>query len=181
MFDMLLPVSIYLVDSILSGIYLQGFLKQKYGKKAVLAVWGAAYFLIQIVVFEILDARFPISEVVGIILNVCVLLFMQLIFFEKDIQKQLFTVFSFVAGKELIKYIASAISNAFIGLWNKAFDILLAKSALNTLDKLYSWIDISIAVTAVICVLFYAFLLSVYLLLISRKFVKKDYLLHCNF
>ena len=175
MFDMLLPVSIYLVDSILSGIYLQGFLKQKYGKKAVLAVWGAAYFLIQIVVFEILDARFPISEVVGIILNVCVLLLMQLIFFEKDIQKQLFTVFSFVAGKEIIKYIVSVFSIAFTGLWNKTFDILLAKSV--TLDKLYRWEHISIAVIAVVCVLFYAFLLSIYLLLISRKFVKKDYLL----
>ena len=36
MYDRLLPVSIYLVDSILSGIYMQGFLKEKYGKKAVL-------------------------------------------------------------------------------------------------------------------------------------------------
>lgn len=44
MYDRLLPVSIYLVDSILSGIYSQGFLKEKYGKKAVLAVWGAAFF-----------------------------------------------------------------------------------------------------------------------------------------
>ena len=32
MYDRLLPVSIYLVDSILSGIYMQGFLKEKYGK-----------------------------------------------------------------------------------------------------------------------------------------------------
>ena len=46
MYDRLLPVSIYLVDSILSGIYSQGFLKEKYGKKAVLAVWGAAFFFI---------------------------------------------------------------------------------------------------------------------------------------
>ena len=175
MFDMLLPVSIYLVDSILSGIYLQGFLKQKYGKKAVLAVWGAAYFLIQILVFEILDARFPISEIVGIIINVCVLLLMQFIFFEKDMQKQLFVAFSFVAGKEIIKYIVSVFSIAFTGLWDKTFDILLAKSV--TLDKLYRWEYISIAVIAVVCVLFYAFLLSIYLLLISRKFVKKDYLL----
>ena len=177
MFDMLLPVSIYLVDSILSGIYSQGFLKEKYGKKAVLAVWGAAYFLIQILVFEILNARFPISEIVGIFLNVCVLLLMQLIFFEKDMQKQLFVAFSFVAGKEIIKYIVSVFGIAFTGLWNKTFDILLAKSVSNTLDKLYRWTHISIVVTAVVCVLFYTLLLSIYLLLISRKFIKKDYLL----
>lgn len=177
MSKMLLPVSIYLVDSILSGIYSQGFLKGKYGKKAVLAAWGAAYFLIQIVVFEILDDRFPISEIVGIILNVCVLLLMQVIFFEKDVQKQLFVAFSFVAGKESVKYIVSVFNIAFTGLWNKTFDILLAKSVSDTLDKLYRWTHISIVVIAVVCVLFYAFLLSIYLLLISRKFVKKDYLL----
>ena len=177
MYDRLLPVSIYLVDSILSGIYSQGFLKEKYGKKAVLAVWGAAYFLIQIAVFEILDNRFPINEVVGIIVNVCVLLFMQFFLFEKDMQKQVFVAFSFVAGKESIKYIVSVFSIAFTGLWNKTFDILLAKSVSNTLDKLYHWTHISVIVIAVICVLFYAFLLSIYLFLISRKFVNKDYLL----
>ena len=177
MYDRLLPVSIYLVDSILSGIYSQGFLKEKYGKKAVLAVWGAAFFLIQIAVYEILDNRFPINEVVGIIVNVCVLLFMQFFLFEKDIQKQVFVAFSFVAGKESIKYIVSVFSIAFTGLWNKTFDILLAKSVSNTLDKLYHWTHISVIVIAVICVLFYAFLLSIYLFLISRKFVNKDYLL----
>lgn len=177
MYDRLLPVSIYLVDSILSGIYSQGFLKEKYGKKAVLAVWGAAFFLIQIAVYEILDNRFPINEVVGIIVNVCVLLFMQFFLFEKDMQKQVFVAFSFVAGKESIKYIVSVFSIAFAGLWNKTFDILLAKSVSNTLDKLYLWTHISVVVIAVICILFYAFLLSIYLLLISRKFVNKDYLL----
>lgn len=177
MYDRLLPVAIYLVDSILSGIYSQSFLKEKYGKKVVLAIWGAAFFLIQIVIYEILDNRFPISEVVGIIVNICLLLFMQFFFFEKDMQKQIFVAFSFISGKESMKYIVSVFSIAFTGLWNKTFDILLAKSIANTLDKLYRWAHISVVVIAVICVLFYAFLLSIYLLLISRKFVNKDYLL----
>lgn len=180
MYDRLLPVSIYLVDCILSGIYSQGFLKEKYGKKAVLAVWGAVFFLIQIAVYEILGNRFPISEAVGIILNICVLLFMQFLFFEKDMQKQVFVVFSFVAGKESIKYIVNVFAIAFIELWNKTFDILLTKSVSNTLDKLYRWTHISVVVIAVICVLFYAFLLSIYLLLISREFVNKDYLLQTH-
>ena len=118
MYDRLLPVSIYLVDSILSGIYSQGFLKEKYGKKAVLAVWGAAFFLIQIAVYEILDNRFPINEVVGIIVNVCVLLFMQFFLFEKDMQKQVFVAFSFIAGKEIVKNIVSVLSVVVTGLWN---------------------------------------------------------------
>lgn len=177
MYDKLLPVSIYLVDSILSEVYTQRFLKEKHEKKAVLAVWGLVYFLIQIVVFEILDAKLPISDVVGIILNTCVLLLMQLLCFKKNIQKQLFIVFSFVAGKESIKYIVSVFNIAFTGLWNKTFDILLVKSVSNTLSRLYRWTHISAVVIAVICVLFYAFLLYIYLILIGRKFVNKDYLL----
>ena len=146
MYDRLLPVSIYLVDSILSGIYMQGFLKEKYGKKAVLVVWGTAYFLIQIAVFEILDARFPVGEVIGIILNICVLLFMQFLLFEKDLQKQFFVAFSFVAGKEIVKYIVSVLSIAVNGLWNKIFDFLISKGMLNTADRLYIWTEISVEI-----------------------------------
>lgn len=180
MYDRLLPVSIYLADSILSGIYTQGFLKEKYGKKAALSVWGAAYFLIQIVVFEILGARFPIGEAVRIILNVCVLLFLQVLLFEKDIQKQFFVAFSFVAGKEIVKYIVSVFNIIFTELWNQFFDFLIAKNILNTLNKLHIWTDIYIAVIVMICVLLYAILLSVYLFSINRRFVKKDYLLQTH-
>ncbi len=177
MYERLLPVSIYLVDSILSGIYTQGFLNVKYGKKAVLAVWGAAYFLNQILVFELLDAIVPISDVVGIIINVCVLLFMQFLLFEKNVQKQFFVAFSFVAGKEIVKYIVSVLSVVVTGLWNNFFNFLISKGMLNTAHRLYIWTNISVAVIAVICTLLYALLLYVYLFLIDKKFVRKDYLL----
>lgn len=175
MSDMLLPALVYLIDGMASGIYTWGFLNGKYGKRIVLTVWSAACFLMNIMIFEISDRRFPIGEVMGIILNVGILFFMQFLFFQKDLQKQLFIAFSFVAGKEIIKYIASVFSIAITGVWNGIFDYLIAKSILNTLDRLHIWTVLSIVVTAVVCALFYAALLSVYLLLISRKFVKKNY------
>ena len=180
MFDMLLPVSIYLVDSIVSGIYSQGFLKERYGKKAVLAVWGAAFFLIQIAVYEILDNRFPISEVVGIIVNVCVLLFMQFFLFEKDMQKQVFVAFSFVAGKEIVKYVVSVFSIVCNGFGNGILSYFIKKEIINTLEKTYIWIGIVTFVVVILCMLLYTLLLSVYLRLISKKFVKKDYLLQTH-
>ena len=79
---------------------MQGFLKRKYEKRTVSAAWGAVYFFIQIVVFEVLDGILPVGELAGITLNIFAVLFLQFIFFEKDVQKQLFTAFSFVAGKE---------------------------------------------------------------------------------
>ena len=178
MYDRLLPVSIYLVDSILSGIYSQGFLKEKYGKKAVLAVWGAVYFLIQIAVYEILDN--PISEVAGIIVNVCVLLFMHFLFFEKDMQKQVFVAFSFVAGKEIVKYVVSVFSIVCNGLGNGILSYFIKKEMINTLEKTHIWIDIVTFIVVILCMLLYTLLLSVYLCLISKKFVKKDYLLQTH-
>ena len=180
MSDMLLPVSIYLVNSILSGIYSQGFLKEKYGKKAVLAVCGAFYFLIQIVVFEILDRRFPVGEVAGIILNICVLLFIQFLLFEKDMQKQFFVVFSFVAGKEIVKYVVSVFSIAFNELSDKILSYFIAKEIINTLEKTHIWINIFTFIIIILCALLYTLLLSVFLRLISKKFVKKDYLLQTH-
>ena len=177
MFDRLLPVSIYLVDSILSGIYTRSFLKKKYRKGTVLSVWGAAYFFIQIVIFEILDARFPISEVVGIILNVCVLLFMKFLLFEKNLQKQFFVALSFVAGKEIVKYIVSVFSIASYGLNNEILEYFIAKKIINTLGETHIWINFFTFIVIILCVLLYTLLLSVFLRLISNKFVKKDYLL----
>ena len=101
MFDMMLIVPIYLIDSILSSIYTQSFLKVKYGKKAVSAAWGAAYFFIQIVVFEILGARFSISEVVGIILNVCILLLCSLFSFKKICKNSFLLFLALWQGKKL--------------------------------------------------------------------------------
>ncbi len=180
MSDMLLPASIYFVDSILSGLYTWNFLKGKYRKRIVLPAWCAAFFLIQIVLFEILEGRFPFSEVMEIIINICVLLSMQFLFFNKDMPKQLFTAFSFVAGKETVKHIVSVFSTAFTGLWNKIFDFLLSLGMLNTAGSLYLWTGISVAVIAVVCALFYAPLLYAYLFLINRKFVRKDYSLQTH-
>ena len=180
MSDMLFPVSIYLIDSILSYTYTRGFLKGKYGKGVVLGVWEISYFFIQIIVFEVLDGRFPDEEVTGMILNVCVLLLMQFLLFAKDTKNNFFVAVSFVAGKETIKYIVSVFSFIFAGIWNKVFDFLIGKSMLNTTDTIFFWADISKAVTAIICTLFYTFLLSVYLFVIRKKFVKKYYLLQTH-
>lgn len=180
MFEMLLPFSIYFVDGILSALYTWNFLKGRYEKRTVLAGWSVVGFLIWIVIFEILERSFPFGEVMGIILNVCALLFMQFLFFKKDMQKQLFTAFSFVAGKEAVKYIASVFCIAFTGLWNKLFQLLNSKGMLNKAGIVNIWTDISIVVIAVICALFYALLLHIYLFLINRKFVRKDYMLQTH-
>lgn len=177
---LLLAVSIYLINGILSSVYTRSFLKEKYRKETTGAVWGAVYFLFQIAVFEGLDNRFPVGEVAEIILNVCVLLFMQFIFFEKDVQKQLFIAFSFVAGKETVKYIVSVFSFMFNGLGNKILDYFIARGIINTLERSNLWINIFTFIVIILCALLYILLLSIFLRLLSKKFVKKAYLLQTH-
>ena len=172
---LLFSVFIYLIDSILSGVYTWNFLKEKYGKRAVLVAWSVAYFLIQIAVFEMLDDKFPVDKVVGIILNACILLFMQSVFFQKDMQKQLFVTFSYMAGKETVKYMISVFAIVLSELCDKILSHLVAGETINTIEKALVWVKISNVVFVVLWVMLYALLLYGYLHVISKKYVKKNY------
>lgn len=175
MFELLSPISMYLIDSALSVIYTRNFLEEKYEKRVVLAVWVIIYFLFQILVFLIGDSGFPVGKVVGIILNVCFLLFMQSVFFRKDIQKQFFITFSFVAGTETAKYMLVTFDIVVSGWGNKLIDYFLAEEIINTVEKIVAGITIYNVVMTVLCAVFYTLLLSGYLFFISREYVRKEY------
>ena len=175
MFDLLSPAAVYLADSVLSVIYTRNFLKEKYEKRGMSAIWVSIYFLIHILIFLIGADRFPVGKVVGIILNICILLFMQSVFFQKDIQKQFFITFSFVAGTETAKYMFVTFDIVISGWGNRILDYLLAEEIINTIEKAVAAITIYNVVMTALCVLFYTLLLSGYLFLISREYVRKEY------
>ncbi len=175
MFDLLSPVLVYLINSVLSVIYTRSFLKEKYEKRGMPVIWAGVYFLIQILVFIIGADRFPVGKVAGIILHICILLFMQSFFFQKEMQKQFFITFSFVAGTETARYMFVTFDIVVSGWSNKILEHLVSKEILNTVEKTVAGITIYNAMMAVLCVLFYTLLLSGYLFFISRKYIKKDY------
>lgn len=79
-----------------------------------------------------------------------------------------------------MKYIVSVLSIPFTGLWNRVFDFLVSRGMLNTTDRLDVWIHLSVAVISVVSALLYALLLCFYLLLIDRKFVRKEHRLQIH-
>ena len=181
MFEMmLLSGSIYLINSIFSGIYTESFLKGRYQKKITLTVWIVICFLCQIVIFEIVGSKYQINDIVQVVVNLCILFFLQLLLFRKDLMKQAFVIFSFIAGKEIVKYIVSVFSIASYGLNNEILEYFIAKKIINTLEKTHIWINFFTFIVIILCVLLYTLLLSVFLRLISNKFVKKDYLLQTH-
>lgn len=174
----LLPLFIHFINGILSGMYTGSFLEETYRKKTTLAVWGAIYFFCQITVFEIRNSRDQINDMIGVTINICILLFLQLLLFDRDWSKQIFIAFSFTAGKEIVKYIASVFSFIFNELWAKIPTFLLEREAAHTLKEMHVLENILNAALSMIDALFYAVLLSLYLWLMSKKFVKKEYPLH---
>ena len=97
MYETGLSVSIYLVNSIVGSIYMQKFLKEK-------------YFIIQSLVFYRIERLDPFNDLMGVLADIVFVLLFQMLLYNKDFLKQLFVAVSFVAGKEIIKYIIVVIN-----------------------------------------------------------------------
>ena len=172
MFEVVLPLLLYVVNSIAGGIYVQKFLRGKYRKKVILFVWMSLYFIIQSLVLERLDIADTVNYIVKVTLDIAVVLLLQMFLYEKDLLKQLFVAISFTAGKEIIKYIIVVLMYGHDWIIGK-FSMILAKN-ITTVKEVEMWCFILNIITLIVYVSLYALLMLVYLSVISRKFIRKN-------
>lgn len=171
----LLSILIHIINSIFSGIYTSQFLKSKQNKKITIILWSIIYFMAQIVVFDVIHSRYPFDNMIGAIINVFMLIGMQWLFFRKGTSRQLFVCFSFVAGKEIVKYVASVLNfalGAFFGSW---IDALVMQGKIVTDSQVETVNNMMIYVMSFASAILYALFLGIYLLLIDKKYVRKEY------
>ncbi|MBQ7820480.1 MAG: GHKL domain-containing protein [Bacteroidales bacterium] len=129
----------------------------------------------QVVIFEVIESRYPFNDAVGAIINVLLLLGMQWIFFRKGASGQLFVCFSFVAGKEIVKYIASVLINILGLITGKWINNLIMQDKIIRLEQVENVNNAIMLMVSVVCVLLYALLIGVYLSLINKNYVRKEY------
>ena len=129
----------------------------------------------QVVIFEVIQSRYPFNDVVSAVINVLLLLSMQWIFFRKGASGQLFVCFSFVAGKEIVKYIVSVLNIALGALVGGVIDDLMMRGKIITNTQVEVINNIVIYVMFFASAILYALILGIYLLLINKKYVRKDY------
>ena len=170
-----LSILIHLINSIFSGIYTSQFFKSKQNKKITIVLWAVIYFVTQVVIFDVIQSRYAFNDIIGAIINVILLIGMQLIFFRKEISRQLFVCFSFVAGKEIVKYIASVFSFALGTLLGSWIDVLVMQGKIATDSQIEVANNMMIGVMSLASAILYAMILGVYLLLINKKYVRKEY------
>ena len=171
----LLSILIHIINSIFSGVYTSRFLKCKQNKKITIILWTLTYFVTQVVIFEVIESRYPFNDAVGAIINVLLLLGMQWIFFRKGASGQLFVCFSFVAGKEIVKYIASVLINILGLITGKWINNLIMQGKIIRLEQVENVNNAIMLMVSVVCVLLYALLIGVYLSLINKNYVRKEY------
>lgn len=173
MYEAGLSISLYLVNSIAGSIYMQKFLREKYQKKVVLFAWTSLYYMLQSLVLDKIDRSYPLNDLAGVLGDIVFVLLLLMLLYNKDFLKQLFVAVSFVAGKEIIKYIIVVMNYGEYWAINK-FSIVLLKK-ITTMKEVEMWSAVFGVTKGLVNILLYALLLIVYLSIISRKFVRKDY------
>ena len=173
MYEAGLSISLYLVNSIAGSIYMQKFLRGKYQKKIVLFSWTSLYYIIQSLVLDRIDRTYPLNDLVGVLADIAFVLLLLMVLYNKDFLKQLFVAVSFVAGKEIIKYIMLVIIQGEYWVISK-FSAALLKQ-ITTMKEVDIWSSILSVANGLVFTLLYALLMVVYFSMISRKFVRKDY------
>ena len=178
MYEFVLPLCLYFVSSIAGSIYTQKFLRAKYSKKIVLFTWASLYFIFQFLGMRYLGGDYPLSELVQTIVNVVIIFLLQLLLYKKEPLKQVFVAVSFVAGRNIIRYIVMVLNN---GLYLTIYN--LSQSYINqitTIEEAARWNFISNVIAWSVDILAYSLLMAVYFSMISRKFTRKDYRFQTN-
>lgn len=173
MYEAGLSISLYLVISVAGSIYMQKFLRGKYQKKTVLFVCTSLYFIFQSLVLDRIDRTNLINDIMGMLVEIAFIFLLQMLLYNKDFLKQLFVAVSFVAGKNIIKYIIIVINDCVGWVIEKFSVVLLMK--ITTGKEVEIWNRIISLTQGLVIILSYTLLLIVYFSIISRKFVKKDY------
>lgn len=174
----LLSVVLHLVNSVFSAIYVSHFHLTKYNKNLTAIWWGIIYFLFQIIIFEVIQGKYVFNDAVEVIINILLFLCLKRLFFVKGTTSVWFACFSFIAGKEIVKYIVS-VFNIVLGLFISGWvDNLVLQGKIVTNGQVVIINNTVITVMLVGSVILYSLIFGTYLLLICKKYVGKEFQLN---
>lgn len=167
-----LSFPLYLADSILSGIYGADFLCPRLSKKTTAFIWTAAYFGALLLIYEVLGLS---RNAVGIMANLALILAFQTAFFRINMKRQLFVSFSFIAGKDLLKYVTSVVNYSVSDFTWRIVERHIEADTSITPQKADMIVHVHFIFLCVITALVYVTAFCFYLKLLSRKYVYRDY------
>ncbi len=175
MFEWLLPLALCLINSILGSWYADKFLKAKTSGNTAMFLWAFLSFVLESLMGEKIDAGTPFGILLKTAADMGIVLFLQLLLYQKDLSKQFFVTVSFIGGKKIVVYIVVV---TVFGLNNASYEItnLLSQNGwIDSIEKAKRWMAVSNGLIWVVTILSYFLLLAVYLFVMASKFVNKEY------
>ncbi len=173
---------VYLANGWASFRYAEALLQRKYDKRRLaMGAWMLIYAAGQFLIGEAAEAS--LYERIGSIVPCLLLLFfLQSVFFEKDRPRQAFSIVSFEAGWEILRFTASPIAHAIFSLWGPLWawafeqDFVLALMPTEQLLSVMEFVNRAVMFIVILfCRAVQVGALMLYLRLIRHRFVPRSY------
>lgn len=168
--------------------YSEFFLHRKYeNRKKSLILWIVLYVAIKTIYGNFAENYTFFNRFSYALPHLILLGALQFIFFEKNLSRQAFSLASFVAGWEILRFIASPLAHSILELWNSIFEnsinAIMTKEIISAerLTEIISAINkIALFATLAICRCLQLAVFYIYLKLIEKNFVNVDYKLNAK-
>ena len=186
MFDeiFIIDVCVHVANGWFSFRYAEFFLKPKRPRPTSMLIWIFAYTTGQLICQNIIDSQTVYDNFNHLLPYILLFGILSFIFFEKNLSRMTFALASFIAGWEILRFTASPLAHAILGLWNPLWERginALLDSGFMQAETLLIVIQyanrIALFVTLLICRVIQFGAFYIYLKLIRKNFVADDYTL----
>ncbi|MBR3723218.1 MAG: GHKL domain-containing protein [Selenomonadaceae bacterium] len=180
MFDeiFLLDCFVYIAIGAIGFKYAEFFLKLKNHRIKSMFLWTLIFAMGELI-YKNAGTFDNSTNILSYIILIGIL---SIVFFEKNIPRSAFFLASFTAGWEILRFTASPLAHAILGIWNPLWEQMInallnsgVMQGENILSLIQSTNRIALFTTLLICRMVQLGMLYFYLKLIRKNFVAKDY------
>ena len=177
---------LHVLNGLLSFRYSEFFLKRKHeNRKKSLILWVAVYAVGQMLYGSLVESYSIYNQFSHIIPYLVLLGVLQFFWFERNISRQVFSVASFIAGWEILRFTASPLAHTLLGIWNPFWEwsihALMAQGLLSV-EMLMGFMEtanrLALFVVLIVCRGIQLGVFYIYLKLITKNFVGTDHRLN---
>ncbi|MBR5913315.1 MAG: GHKL domain-containing protein [Selenomonadaceae bacterium] len=184
MFELeILDFIVSIAGGVISFMYAEKFFPHRFvNRRKSIIIWSIVYAIEQVAVSNLTTYLSPYDRFIIIFPQILILFVLQKIFFVQDKAKEIFTVASFVAGWEILRFIASPLSHVILSIWSpiwtEIFNRLIALYPTSTNDIIFRMEIINrvaIFIVLAICRAVQLTILIFYLHVIAKNFTRREY------
>ncbi len=163
---------LFFVSSLAGGLYIRKFFAADRSRKRRFLIWMLLYFVFQYLILDKMSIDSPLLGLAKAATDILIVFGLLLLLYDRELLKLLFVAVSFVAGKEIIKYIIIVVSYGLNGLACEVLSRVAQNITTMKQARLWSFCSTWFQWSAIL--ILYVALMSLYFAIISRKFTDRE-------